>query len=156
MMPRPVDARLSRSSGAPVSLSVFRGKPAVLFYEDRYSTERNQALKDRLFELGKSRNLLDAVNVIAIANLQGWNFFPARDFALVAVRGFESKFKIPILVDFEGVMSSDSPLLPEKDSTVLLLDADGRILWQKNGVCSKAEVDALLDRLQVLVGRPSN
>src|SRR4051794_13203151 len=83
---QPLDASLASAQGQTVRLGSQLGMPTVLFYEDRYSTALNQQTKDELFARGKREGLLQAAKVLAIANLEGLDWFPARDFALAAVR----------------------------------------------------------------------
>ena len=54
-----MDARLVETGGDPRALSNYRGKPVVLFYEGRGTTEVNRELKTQLFARGKERGLLD-------------------------------------------------------------------------------------------------
>jgi len=146
------DARLTTSSGEVARLADQRGKPTVLFYEDRDSTKQNQALKDELFALGKDRGLLDAVQVVAVANLKAWDWRPARDFALAAVRSTEQQVGIPVYVDFEGAFTSAPWALPPKASSVVLLDASGAVRFAASGPLTKAEREALFTALEQLVG----
>jgi hypothetical protein len=72
----PLDATLHSSDGGQAPLSKWRGKPVSLFYEDKDSTKLNQALKEELFERGQQHGLLEAAWVVAVANLEKFNFFP--------------------------------------------------------------------------------
>jgi len=145
------DARLTTSSGGVTRLADQRGKPTVLFYEDRDSTKQNQALKDELFALGKERHLLEAVQVVAVANLKSWDWRPARDFALMGVRDAEKKFGIPIYVDFGGAFTSPPWALPPKASSVVLLDAEGTVRFVASGPLTKAEHETLFSALEALL-----
>jgi hypothetical protein len=147
-----MDATLRTSGGEKVRLSRWRGKPVILFYEDKDSTTLNLALKETLFARGRERGLLDAAWVVAVANLQKFDFFPARQIALSYVRDEEKKVGVPILVDMDGTLGEAPWRLPTKTSNVLLLDAEGALVFQHSGRMKPEEQDAFFAALSRLVG----
>ncbi|MBZ4415466.1 peroxiredoxin [Myxococcus sp. RHSTA-1-4] len=150
--PGPVDATLRTSGGEQVRLSRWRGKPVILFYEDKDSTTLNSPLKETLFARGKERGLLDAAWVVAVANLQKFDFFPARQIALSYVRDEEKKVGVPILVDLDGTLGAAPWELPMKTSNVLLLDAEGAVVFRHSGRMKPEEQEAFFTALSRLVG----
>jgi hypothetical protein len=148
-----LDATLRGSSGKEVKLSRWRGKPVILFYEDRHSTTLNAPFKELLFTRGQALGLLDAATVVAVANLESFNFFPARDIALSYIRDEEKKWGIPLLVDWEGTLGEAPWGLPKKTSSVLLLDALGRPLFHSSGRMSGEDMELFFQRLGMLLGR---
>lgn len=148
----PMDATLRSSRGEQVSLSRWRGKPVILFYEDQKSTELNGRLKDELFERGRARGLLDAAHVVAVANLEAYDFFPARQFALAAVRDEEKKAGVPILVDLKGTLGAPPWELPKKTSNVLLLNSEGALIFKHSGRMKEEEMEAFFVTLGSLIG----
>jgi len=142
---------LAGTDARPAQLQRYSGKPAVVFYEDRGSIETNQALKDALIEQGRAHGLLHAVSVIAIANVTAYNFTPAREIATAFVRRAERQAGIPILLDLSGALQAPPWTLPDDASTVLLLDAGGRIVWRHSGKVPPAESARLFDQLRQLV-----
>lgn len=150
--PAPLDATLRSSSGDKVQISRWRGKPVILFYEDKKSTELNAALKRELFERGKARGLLNAAHVVAVANLEAYAFFPAKQIALSYVRDEEKKAGVPILVDLEGTLGESPWGLPKKTSNVLLLDAEGTPIFRHSGRMKEEEMEAFFVTLGQLVG----
>ncbi|XXF79007.1 YtfJ family protein [Myxococcaceae bacterium GXIMD 01537] len=148
----PMDATLRSSAGQKVSLSRWRGKPVILFYEDKKSTALNARLKEQLFKRGKERGLLDAAFVVAVANLEAYDFFPARQIALSYVRDEEKKVGVPILVDLDGTLGAAPWGLPKKTSNVLLLDGEGKLVFRHSGQMKEAEVEAFFGTLGKLIG----
>ncbi|WNG31385.1 hypothetical protein F0U62_06510 [Cystobacter fuscus] len=148
----PMNATLWDSRGREVDLSQWRGKPVILFYEDRHSTTLNAPLKDALFNRGREMGLLQAAWVVAVANLESFNFFPARDIALSHVRGEEKKWGVPILVDLEGVLGEAPWKLPKKTSSVMLLSADGRVVYSYSGRLDQEDMDVFFGHLSTLLG----
>jgi hypothetical protein len=147
-----VDAVLRRSDGEPVRLSQWRGKPVILFYEDKDSVRLNARLKERLFALASERGLMEAAWVVAVANLQKFNFFPARQIALSHVQEEEKKAGVPILVDLEGTLGAAPWKLPMKTSNVLLLDEEGKVLYRYSGRMADKDVALFLALLAQLAG----
>lgn len=142
---------LTGTDDRPAQLQRYAGKPAVVFYEDRGSIATNQALKDALIEQGRARGLLHAVSVIAIANISAYNFTPAREIATAFIRRAERQAGIPILLDLSGALQAPPWALPDDASTVLLLDAGGRVVWSHSGKVPPAETARLFDQLHRLV-----
>jgi hypothetical protein len=141
---------LRGTDGKEVALSSWRGKPVILFYEDRHSTTLNAPLKEALFERGRALGLLEAVAVVGVANLEAFDFFPARGIALSRVRDEEKRWGVPILVDLEGTLGAAPWNLPKKTSSVLLLDSEGRVVFRYSGrlgVKDREEFFRTLDRL---------
>ncbi|MFP2909611.1 hypothetical protein ACLESD_32115 [Pyxidicoccus sp. 3LFB2] len=135
-----------------MQLSRWRGKPVILFYEDKDSTTLNSSLKETLFARGKERGLLDSASVVAVANLQKFDFFPARQIALSYVRDEEKKVGVPILVDLDGTLGNAPWKLPTKTSNVLLLDATGALVFQHSGRMKPEEEAAFFVALSQLIG----
>jgi hypothetical protein len=149
----PLDATLRGSNGKEVALSKWRGKPVILFYEDRHSTTLNSPLKEALFERGKALGLLEAAWVVAVANLESFDFFPARGIALSYVRDEEKKWGIPILVDLKGTLGAQPWNLPTKTSSVLLMDGSGTVVYRHSGRMKPEEMETFFRTLGTLVGR---
>ena len=145
------DVRLESSSGDAVSLAKLKGKPTLVFYEERDSTALNQTFKDELFRRGKEENLLDAVNVVAVADLQGYDWFPARNFARAGVRDAEKKAGIPVYVDWSGAMKSKPWSMKEKTSNVVLLDAGGAEVMRLSGKLDASARARLFDGITALL-----
>lgn len=148
----PLDATLRSSDGEQAPLSKWRGKPVILFYEDKDSTKLNQTLKEELFERGKQHGLLESAWVVAVANLEKFNFFPAKQIALSYVKDEEKKVGVPILVDLEGTLGGPPWTLPKKTSTVMLMDATGAVVYSYSGRLDEAERKNFFTVLSRLVG----
>lgn len=146
------EAVLETSRGGTSRLSTFRGKPVVLFFESRDSADLNKPFKDRLFAIGRERHLLEAAHVVAVADLTAFDFFPARRFAQDAVRKEEDRWNIPILIDWKGTLTSAPWNLPKDTSSVVLLDAEGRVVYEKSGRLADADQRAFFERLASMLG----
>ncbi|MEW5739408.1 MAG: hypothetical protein AB1938_10805 [Myxococcota bacterium] len=149
----PMDAALETSSGAALQLKALWKKPTVLFYEDRDSTKLNQHVKDALFEAGTKRGLLESVDVIAVANVAKYDWFPARNFVLKAVRDVEKEFHVPVYLDFKGQLSQPPWSLPSKTSTVVVLSRTGVPVLTFKGRLKDAEVEQLFAAVEAQLAR---
>jgi hypothetical protein len=150
----PLDATLETSSGAKVQLASLWKRPAVLFYEDRASTSLNQHVKEALATAGPAHGLAEAVAVIAVANVADYDWFPARNFVLAAIRDVERRYQLKVYLDFSGSLARPPWSLPARSSTVVLLDAGGVARQSWRGKLSPADVDALLAQVAALLGHP--
>lgn len=148
----PLEVTLWSSEGARAPLSTWRGKPVILFYEDKDSVRLNLALKEELFALGEQLGLREAAWVVAVANLEQFNFFPARQIALSHVRAEEKRAGVPILVDLEGRLCEPPWELPAKTSTVMLLDATGVVVYRHSGRMEEEERESFFTTLGGLIG----
>lgn len=146
------DVVLWGTDGAPRPLAVDRGRPAILFYEDRGSHRWNEPLKAALITRGRARGLLDRVQVIAVANIAAYDFFPAREIALRYLRRVEAEAGVPILVDLRGVLARPPWNLPDAGAAVVVLDARGAAVFERRGRLSRDDVEATLATLGRLVG----
>lgn len=150
-----LDAEVTTSAGEKTRLKRYYGKPVLLFYEDPNSVKTNRAAKEALARLSLKWRLKEKVDVVAVANLQGWNWQPAIFFALKTVRGEEKKAAIPVLVDFRGSMQKAPWNLSARRSTILVLGPDGRVLFQSMGKLDARKFDELTGLLErLLKGEP--
>jgi len=141
---------LERTDGSRAPLVAEDGKPAVVFYEDRWSTAVNQQLKDELYSRGRTSGRLDRLHVVAVANIQHYNFFPARSIATAFIRAAETRAGIPILLDVDGMLSAPPWNLPRDGASVLVLDATGQEVFRHTGALdpeARERFFALLERL---------
>lgn len=152
-LPGPLAVHLERTDGSSVHTASYRGKPAVLFYEDRASTGLNQSVKEAVWTRARRDGLESAAHVIAVANIQAYDWLPARTFAVSFIRQMEKRIGIPILLDLRGVLTSPPWDLPGDTGSVLLLDADGMIVSRDSGKLSATDTARLLATLETLVRR---
>ena len=143
-----MDAVVETSAGSTAHLGSLWKRPTVLFYEDKDSAALNQHVKDALFARGRDQGLLDAVTVVAVANVAAFDWFPARNFVLAAVRDVERKAHVPVYLDFKGALAAPPWNLPGQSSTVLVLNSSGEVIWQVKGRLSDAQLHALLAVLE--------
>jgi hypothetical protein len=143
-----LDATVETSAGTRKQLKGLWGRPTVLFYEDRDSNQLNQHVKEALSARGREKGLLDEVSVVAVANVAAFNWFPARNFVLTAVRDIEARVHVPVYLDFQGALAAPPWSLPATSSTVLVLSATGEVVWMVRGKLTEEQVTRLFEVLE--------
>lgn len=147
----PLDATLRDSQNAPTRLARFRGKPTVVFYEDRTTQHQNDLFKRELWERGRALHLTQTTNVVAVADLRRYDFFPVRLVALQHIRDVEKHHNIPVLVDWNGALNAAPWNLPRQASSVVVLDEGGRPVYVHSGPLGQAEAEAAFQTLAKLL-----
>jgi hypothetical protein len=143
------EAALVDSRDLPVRLSSYRGKPLVLFFEDRASADQNARLKRALHERPEARRFGGTATILGVADVSAYDFWPARDFVFSAIRDVEKRDKVQVLLDWKKVLREPPWSLPEGTSSVVLLDAQGHWVHAWSGAVEGAEEEHFFE---VLVG----
>lgn len=126
---------LEGTSGATRQLRDYAGRAVILIYEDRASNTQNDELKRELANRARAQDLTRNVAVVPVANLAGYNFWPARGFARDAVVDIARQQALEILIDWEGSMAGSYRFRPGT-SYVMVLDRAGRVRFRHAGTLS--------------------
>ena len=121
----------------------------VVIYEDSDAGKQNlraAALIDATTDLVENKAKLEAV---AVADLEKWNFWPARKFALAEVKKVAAKERSTIYVDLKAGLRRAWKLSKHK-SGILVLGTDGRVRFAAEGPLSDGQIDDLKKALQSL------
>lgn len=150
-LPREGDARpeatLVDVDDHELRLSGTSGRPLLVVYEDKDSARMNQALKDDLAKLARGDRYKTSVALVAVADVQGYDYWPVRGFVKSAIRDEGKKIGIPIYCDWHGKFRRALDI-PRGTSTVILAGRDGRVLFARSGALSAAERRELVDLLR--------
>lgn len=117
--------------------------PSVVIYEDSDAGKQNvraAALIDATTNLPANK---DHVEAIAVADLERWNFWPARKFALAEVKRVAARLHTTLYIDLKADLRR-AWKLTKKRSAIVLLGTDGRVRFSAEGPLT----DALLDDLK--------
>jgi hypothetical protein len=106
-------------------------RPLLLVYEDRDSSSHNQPLKDELSRIASGPSA-GRVLLVAVADLQGYDYWPARGFVKDAVRSQSRALGAPIYCDWDGSLRVTLGLA-RGTSNVILYDAAGRVVFVHAG-----------------------
>lgn len=125
-------------------------KPVLLVYEDKDSANENVALKDELSRFAKGDAYKNKVLLLAVADVSGYDFFPAKGFAKSAIRTQSSQLGTPIYCDWNGGLRTTLGL-DAKRSNIVLYGRDGRVLLSHAGTMPEKMRKELVTTLKALV-----
>lgn len=103
-----------------------RGKTTLIFYENKDTTKQNASLKAALERQKKQTGYGNDVQVIAVADVSAWNFWPAKGFVQDAIREQEKKAGYPIYLDWSGSFGKAYGMKDDA-SNVVLVGPDAKV-----------------------------
>lgn len=124
-------------------------KPMLVIYEDQDGGKDNRHAKEVLGRVNASAENRAKVEAIAVADLEKWNWWPARKYALDDIRKAESAKATTILLDWKGEIRKAWGL-PKGKNSLILVAPDGKVLWSSEGTISDAQIEELLALLRSL------
>ena len=145
-------ARAVDADGRVVDLAAISGRPILVVYEDKESATLNTALKSELSRLARGDRYRNAVALVPVANLVGYDYWPVRGFVKDAIRDESRKIGATIYCDWDGGFRRALGVAGNT-STVVLVGRDGRVLFAFEGAVPKAERERLLELLRGEVER---
>ncbi len=131
-LPRAPAFSLESTAGVTRHLRDYAGRVVIVVYEDRDSNAQNDDLKRELAERARRGDLTRDVSLVAVANLSGYNFWPARGYARDAVVEIARRQGHEIMIDWTGAMASAWRFRAGR-SHVLVVSRDGRVLFRHEG-----------------------
>ncbi|MCA9526130.1 MAG: hypothetical protein KC657_38450 [Myxococcales bacterium] len=126
-------------------------KPILVVYEDSSSAKQNQALKDELAKLAKSGKYKEAITLVAVADLAGYDYWPVKGFVKDAIRDESRKFGTTIFCDWNGAARAKIGL-KRGVSNVILYGRDGKVLFAHEGAMPAEKRRQLIALLREQVG----
>jgi Bacterial protein of unknown function (YtfJ_HI0045) len=138
------------------TLSVTRAanKPILVVYEDKDSAKQNQPMKDDLAKLAKGDRYKNAITLLAIADVAGYDYWPVRGFVKDAIQSESHKFSTVIYCDWDG--SARNAFNVKKGvSNIVLYGRDGKVLLAHEGAMPADKRAKLIDLLRAQVGETS-
>lgn len=135
------------AEGRGLDLRAVKGKPTLLVYEDQEATKQNVELKTQLAKLAAGERYRAAIALVAVADVEGYDYWPARGFVKSAIRAESKKLGNTIYVDWTGAVRKASGFSKGK-STILLVGTDGKVLFSHEGKLPPAEREKLLTLLR--------
>ena len=139
--------RLENPDGVALTRAQTQGRPLLVVYEDKDSGETNRAFKDELSKLAKGGAWVKRITLAAIADVQGYDFWPARGFVKSSIRDEEKKAGTPIYCDWTGAFRQAFQLR-SGTSTILLYGRDGRLQHASEGALDPAQRAELIAALR--------
>lgn len=147
--PKPA-ARVVDADDRAFHLQAVQGKPTLVLYEDKESAKVNVALKDDLAKLASGGRYRSSVVLVPVADVERYDFWPARGFVKDAIKDESKKIGATIYCDWDGSFRR-AVKLAQNTSSVLLFGKDGRVLFTWEGQVPKEERERLLELLRTEV-----
>lgn len=144
-------AHVTDADGHTLDLRSINGKPILILYEDKDSATLNVALKDDLARLAKGDRYRTAVALVPVADVQSYDFWPAKGFVKDAIRSESKKQNATIYCDWDGSFQRAAGF-QRGTSSVMLLGRDARVLFTSEGPLTKDHRDRLILLLRAEVG----
>lgn len=144
-----LDAQILDLDDKPVSLRGMRGKVVIVLHQDRHSSDQNQGFKDQLGQL--VLRFPGKLQLIALAEVGGYNFWPARRYVKDALRPLRALGGALVACDWKGAVQR-SYRLPARQSAVFVVGKDGSLQALRVGVLPAADAAALLSQIEALAG----
>lgn len=140
-------ARVVDADDRDLDLRSVNGRPILIVYEDKESSKMNASLKDDLSRLARGDRYKNAVALVPVADVQGYDYWPVRGFVKDAIRDESKKIGATIYCDWDGSFRR-SVGLRRGTSSVVLVGRDARVLFASEGALSKPERQRLLELLR--------
>jgi predicted transcriptional regulator len=140
------DARVVDIEGHELKLAALRGKPVLIVYEDKESAKQNQPLKNELSQLTKGERYKSRIALTAIADVSGYDWWPAKGFIKDAIKEESKKHNTTIYCDWDGSFRK-ALKLRSGVSNVILIGRDGKVIFAGEGELGNDARKRLIDLL---------
>lgn len=124
----------------------------VVIYEDSDAGKQNQraaALIDATTDLPENKATIEA---LAVADLEKWNFWPARRFAVAEVKKVAAKENATLYIDLKADLRR-AWSLTKKKSGILVVGTDGRVRFAGEGPLSSEQLQDLKQAMSAVGAR---
>jgi predicted transcriptional regulator len=120
--------------------------PLVVLYEDQNAGKQNVRAREVLGRFTDRPENRTRFEFMAIADLEKWNWWPARHYALADLRDISKRENTPVWCDWKGQLRRAWRLERGK-SGILVLAPDGVVRFAAEGTLSAPQLDELVARL---------
>jgi hypothetical protein len=135
------------TNGKKVTLP--QSRVTLIFYEDKDAGPQNQRTRDVVGPITDKAENKPLLNFMAVADLEKWNWFPAKNYALKEMSKIEKKEDCTLYADWHGIVRKSWKLSKGK-SGIILLDAAGVVKFFGEGPLKPAETEELVKQLAAL------
>jgi hypothetical protein len=124
-------------------------KPTLLIYEDQDGGKQSQHCKDVVGKINTSVENQRKVDVFPVADLEKWNWWPAKKYALADIQKTAKEKRTTIYLDWTGAVRKAWGLAKKKNNLILVapLSDGGKVLFASEGECTDAQLAELVAKL---------
>jgi predicted transcriptional regulator len=157
----------SPAVGAPatfpaVAVQDLDGKPRtiasqgakIVCWEDEQSAKKKQDAHAVVGRYSDNRDNRSIFELVVIADLERWDFWPARGRALASIKKTQTKESTPVWVDWKGALRKAAGL-KKGESAFFIVGPDGAIRYFAQGLLDKHQQQALDDAIASLGAKPA-
>ena len=126
-----------------------QSRVTLIFYEDKDAGPQNQRTRDVVGPITDKKENKPLLDFMAVADLDKWNWFPARNYALKEMHKIEKKEDCTLYADWHAIVRKTWKLAKGK-SDIILLDAQGVVRFFGEGPLKPAETQELVKQLAAL------
>jgi len=126
----------------------------VVCWEDDRSSKQKQAahgVVGRYSDNGANRDVFD---LIVVADLERWDFWPARGHAVASIKKTQTQESTPVWIDWKGTLRKAAHL-HKGESAFFVVDANGRVRFAAQGALDVAQRRALDEAIAGLGAVPA-
>lgn len=134
--------RVQSLGGQVFDTKALSGKITLIFYEDKDAAKVNLAFKNELGAIRKNPGFKPQARIVAVADVSGYDWWPARGFVQDAVKKEERKAGQPVYLDWTGEFGK-AVKAKKGVSTVVLVGEDGKVQVGAEGVLSADAKDKI-------------
>ena len=127
--------------------------PLVIVLEDDTSAKHKQAAHAVVGRYSDNKDNHAVFELLAIADMDHWNWWPARKHALAAMRKIISGEGSGVWIDWTGTLRKAMGL-HKAESSFLVVGTDGRIRYFAQGELDRPAMKALDDAIAALGAKP--
>lgn len=143
-------AQVADADDRTLDLRAINGKPILVLYEDKDSAKMNEAFKADLSRLARGDRYRGAVALVPVADVQGFDFWPARGFVKDAIRSESKKIGATIYCDFDGAFQRAAGFR-RGTSSVMLVGRNARVLFASEGPLGREQRERVISLLKAEV-----
>ena len=146
--------QLKDLDGKPRTLPSPGDRALVVCWEDDKSSKQKQdahAVVGRYSDNPANRSVFE---LVVIADLERWDFWPARGHAIASIKKTQTKESTPVWIDWKGALRK-AVGLRRAESAFFVVGADGRVRWFAQGVLDEARRRALDEAIAALGATPA-
>jgi Bacterial protein of unknown function (YtfJ_HI0045) len=117
-----------------------------VIYEDQEGGKTNLHAKEVIGKINSSTANQAKVDVYPVADLEKWNWWPAKGHALKDIQKTAAAKKTTIYLDWAGAVRKAWNLAKHRNS-LILVGTDGTVLFSSEGDLSEARLQELIAKL---------
>ena len=121
----------------------------LVIYEDQKAGTQNQKVRDRIGPITDRPENRDKLRLLAVADLERWDFWPAKKYVIEDLHKISKKENTPIYCDWKGRVRREWGLTRGR-SGVILLDTHGIFRFAAEGPLDDGQIEQLVARLSEL------